>query len=50
MSKGSRDHVLPTLELFTEGLLTSRRMLDDYLLYVGDPPGDEQDQSEPPSA
>ena len=33
-----QDQILPTLELFTEGLLTSRRMLDDYLLYVGDPP------------
>jgi AcrR family transcriptional regulator len=29
---------LPMLELFAEGFLTSRRMLDDYLLYVGDPP------------
>ena len=34
---------LPALELFSEGLLTTRRMLDDYLTYVGDPPaaGDE---------
>lgn len=29
---------LPMMELFTEGFLTSRRMLDDYLLYVSDPP------------
>jgi AcrR family transcriptional regulator len=29
---------LPMLELFTEGFLTSRRMLDDYLMYVSDPP------------
>ena len=29
---------LPMLELFTEGFLTSRRMLDDYLVYVSDPP------------
>jgi AcrR family transcriptional regulator len=29
---------LPALEIFTEGYLTERRMLDDYLLYVGDPP------------
>ncbi len=29
---------LPMLELFTDGFLTSRRMLDDYLVYVGDPP------------
>jgi len=35
---GQRDQILPTLELFTEGILTTRRMLDDYLLYVGDPP------------
>jgi AcrR family transcriptional regulator len=32
---------LPTLELYTEGLLASRRMLDEYLLYVGDPPHDQ---------
>ncbi|MFD4993303.1 TetR family transcriptional regulator [Cellulosimicrobium cellulans] len=31
---------LPVLELYTEGFLTTRRMLDDYLLYVGDPPAD----------
>jgi AcrR family transcriptional regulator len=30
---------LPALELYTEGFLTTRRMLDEYLLYVGDPPG-----------
>jgi AcrR family transcriptional regulator len=30
---------LPMLELFTEGFLCTRRMLDDYLDYVGDPPG-----------
>jgi len=29
---------LPMLELYTEGFLTTRRMLDDYLLYVPDPP------------
>jgi AcrR family transcriptional regulator len=37
-----RDHfdaiTLPSLEVFTEGLLTTRRMLDDYLAYVSDPP------------
>jgi AcrR family transcriptional regulator len=38
MRSPQQDQILPTLELFTEGLLTSRRMLDDYLLYVGDPP------------
>lgn len=30
---------LPMLELYTEGFLTTRRMLDDYLMYVTDPPG-----------
>ncbi|MGF0115069.1 TetR family transcriptional regulator [Promicromonospora sp. Marseille-Q5078] len=34
------DLYLPMLELFTEGFLTTRRMLDDYLLYVPDPPGE----------
>jgi AcrR family transcriptional regulator len=29
---------LPIMELFTEGFLTSRRMLDEYLMYVPDPP------------
>ncbi|MFI2105271.1 TetR family transcriptional regulator [Isoptericola sp. NPDC019693] len=32
------DLYLPMLELYTEGFLTTRRMLDDYLLYVPDPP------------
>lgn len=32
--------ILPTLELYTEGLLADRRMLDNYLVYVGDPPGE----------
>nr|WP_307865176.1 TetR family transcriptional regulator [Myceligenerans salitolerans] len=31
---------LPMLELYTEGFLTTRRMLDDYLMYVTDPPGE----------
>ncbi|HMM81647.1 MAG TPA: TetR family transcriptional regulator [Terrimesophilobacter sp.] len=30
---------LSALELYTEGVLTDRRYLDEYLLYVGDPPG-----------
>lgn len=30
---------LPTLELYTEGVLVDRRFLDEYLLYIGDPPG-----------
>jgi hypothetical protein len=32
------EQYLPMVELYTQGFLTSRRMLDDYLLYVGDPP------------
>ena len=31
--------MLPAVELFTQGLMGNRRMLDAYLLYVGDPPG-----------
>ncbi|WP_277207348.1 TetR/AcrR family transcriptional regulator [Isoptericola croceus] len=34
------EQYLPMIELFTEGFLTDRRMLDDYLLYIGDPPSD----------
>ncbi|MGC4942250.1 TetR family transcriptional regulator [Kribbella sp. DT2] len=30
---------LPALELFTEGLFVDRTMLDEYLMYVPDPPG-----------
>ncbi|WP_245570977.1 TetR/AcrR family transcriptional regulator [Glaciibacter superstes] len=30
---------LPSLELFTEGILVDRSMLDEYLMYVPDPPG-----------
>lgn len=41
---GQHEQILPALELFTEGLLASRRMLDDYLLYVGDPPPQAQAQ------
>ena len=36
---GAQDTILPTLELFTEGLLTDRRLLDDYLAYRAAPPG-----------
>jgi AcrR family transcriptional regulator len=32
------EQYLPMVELFAQGFLTSRRMLDDYLVYVGDPP------------
>ncbi|MFI2365519.1 TetR family transcriptional regulator [Promicromonospora sp. NPDC019610] len=33
---------LPMMELFTQGFLTSRRMLDEYLLYVPDPPPSDE--------
>jgi len=33
-----RDTVLPTLELFTEGLLTDRSMLDEYVDHLARPP------------
>ncbi len=33
------DLALPALELFTQGLLVDRSMLDEYLMYVPDPPG-----------
>jgi AcrR family transcriptional regulator len=32
---------LPALEIFTEGLMTDRSMLDAYLTYVSDPPAGE---------
>lgn len=32
------DLVFPALELFTQGLLVDRSMLDEYLMYVPDPP------------
>ncbi|MFD3688769.1 TetR family transcriptional regulator [Nocardiopsis sp. NPDC058631] len=35
----SEEYMLPALEVYTEGLLTERTMLDAYLMYVGDPPG-----------
>jgi AcrR family transcriptional regulator len=38
MRSRQHDQILPTLELFTEGLLCSRSMLDDYLEYLADPP------------
>lgn len=40
LRSGGQAQILPTLELFTEGLFTTRRMLDDYLVYIGDPPGE----------
>jgi AcrR family transcriptional regulator len=38
---------LPMIELYTQGVFTTRRMLDEYLLYVPDPPQDAA--TEPPS-
>lgn len=35
----SDEITLPALELFTDGLFVDRTMLDDYLMYVCDPPG-----------
>jgi hypothetical protein len=32
------DLALPALELFSQGLLVDRSMLDEYLMYVPDPP------------
>lgn len=39
------DLALPALELFTEGLLVDRAMLDEYLMYVPDPPADDADNA-----
>jgi AcrR family transcriptional regulator len=36
-----RDTILPILELYTEGLLADRQMLDDYLHYLWEPPDDQ---------
>ncbi|GIG41236.1 TetR family transcriptional regulator [Cellulomonas phragmiteti] len=33
--------MLPAIELFTHGLMTDNRMLEAYLLYVGDPPQED---------
>lgn len=38
---------LPALELFTEGFLADRSMLDAYLLYVTDPPADADSATHP---
>ncbi|HEY0119288.1 MAG TPA: TetR family transcriptional regulator [Cellulomonas sp.] len=39
MQGRERDQILPILEMGTEGFLTSRSLLDDYLVRIGDPPG-----------
>ncbi len=41
MRRHGADEILPILEVYTEGLFVDRRMLDDYLMYVGDPPAQE---------
>lgn len=38
---------LPSIELFTQGLYADHRMLDAYLLYVGDPPSGDVRSSDP---
>jgi AcrR family transcriptional regulator len=44
-----QDQILPTLELFTEGFLTDRTALDDYVRYLWQPP-DEQAATESQTA
>ncbi|MFD6950794.1 TetR family transcriptional regulator [Nocardiopsis sp. TSRI0078] len=41
----AEEYMLPALEVYTEGLLTERTMLDAYLLYVSDPPEDPADRT-----
>ena len=38
MRATGRDTILPTLELFTEGVLADRQLLDDYVQYMWQPP------------
>ena len=46
MMRGHFDAItLPVLEIYTEGVLSTRRMLDDYLDYVGDPPATRGDNA-----
>lgn len=51
LASKDRGQVLPILEVYTEGLFVDRRMLDDYLMYVGDPPGEASaaDAGPPPA-
>ncbi len=42
-----QDTILPILELFTEGLLTDRRMLDDYVQWDGQSPAAAPDPPPP---
>lgn len=43
-----RETTLPMLELYSDGLFTDRRMLDEYLLYVTDPPTGEPNGASAP--
>ncbi len=43
-------YTLPMLEIYTEGMLTDRRMLDEYLMYVGDPPRHDAPADAAPAA
>lgn len=36
LQAGQQDQILPTLEVFTEGFLADRTLLDDYLTYLRD--------------
>lgn len=48
------DHVtVPAIELFSQGLFTNRTMLDEYLMYVPDPPAGgapDSDDAAPPAS
>ena len=46
---GRSDTILPVLELYTEGLLTSRAMLDDYVSYLWEPPSASADPDPAPA-
>ena len=46
----SDEITLPALELFSEGLFVDRQMLDDYLMYVCDPPAGDADTVSRPRA
>ena len=48
LRESRKDQILPTLELFTEGLFADRTMLDDYVRYLWQPPdtaADPDDQT-----
>lgn len=47
MRELSEAMILPVLEIYADGLLTDRRLLDEYLMYVTDPPGSARSDGEP---